>query len=86
MMATDLQAKAQTLIGQLGPAQLAAVIQLLEVMVHNDEDELTDHDIAAVESSREYFRQGGKGLTFEEMVADCGFTMDDVRRTRADSE
>lgn len=85
-MATDLQAKAQALIGQLGPAQLTAVIQLLEVMVHDGEDELTDHDIAAVEASREYFRQGGKGLTFEEMVAECGFTMDEVRRTRTDSE
>lgn len=78
-MVNALEAKAHELLGQLGPSQLAAVVQLLEVMIHEDEEELTEEDRRAVAASREYFRNGGEGLTFEQVVAECGFTMDEIR-------
>ncbi len=78
MAADALESKAHELVNQLGASQLAAVVQLLEVMIHDD-DELTAEDRRAVAASREYFRQGGEGLSFEQVVADCGFTMDQIR-------
>ena len=44
---------------------------LIEVMIHDDE--LSEDDRRAVAASREYFRQGGEGLSFEHVVAECGF-------------
>ena len=84
-MANPLEAKAHELLGQLGPSQLAVVVQLLEVMIHDDEDEdeeLSEEDSRAVAASREYFRQGGEGLSFEQVVAECGFTMDQIRGSK----
>ena len=84
-MANPLEAKAHELLGQLGPSQLAVVVQLLEVMLHDDEDEdeeLSEEDSLAVAASREYFRQGGEGLSFEQVVAECGFTMDQIRGSK----
>jgi hypothetical protein len=90
-MATDsLEAKqhAHRLLDQLGPGQVAAVVHLLEVMVHDDEtmgpseDELTEEDRRAVAASREYFRNGGEGVPFEQVVAECGFTMDQIRGSK----
>ena len=83
MDANTLEMKAHELLGQLGPNQLAAVVQLLEVLVHDENDELTDEDRRVVAASREYFRQGGEGLTFEQVVAECGFTMDQIRESKA---
>ena len=49
-------------------------------MIEDDEpEEFSDEDRRAVAASREYFRQGGEGLSFEEVVADCGFTMEQIR-------
>jgi hypothetical protein len=47
---------------------------LLETIVHDDDDELTEEDRRAVIASREYFRQGGKGVSFDHVVAECGLT------------
>ena len=30
-------------------------------------------------NAREYFRQGGEGLSLEQVAAECGFTMDQIR-------
>ncbi len=79
-MATDSKQHAHELLEQLGPGQLAAVIHLLEVMI-DDEDELTEEDRQAIRSSREYFRDNPDGgLSFEDMVASCGLTMEQVRK------
>jgi hypothetical protein len=79
-MATDaLEAKAHELLGQLGPGKLAAVVHLLEVMIDDDEEELTEDDRHALRTSQEYFRNGGQGIPFEEVVADLGFTMEQIR-------
>ena len=86
-MALDLQQERQqahALLDLLPPAKLGAVRSLLEVMVDEDDDELTDADRAAVAASREYFRRGGEGLSMEQVAADLGFTMDQVRGHKGD--
>jgi len=80
-MAANTKQLAHELIDQLAPGQLAAVVHLLEVMIDHEEDELTEEDRQAIRSSREYFRANpAGGLSFEDMVAGCGFTMDQVRK------
>jgi len=61
---------------QLGPGQVAAVVHLLKLMVHEEADELADEDRRGVGLSGEYFRQGGEGLFFEQVIADLGFPVD----------
>ena len=72
------------LLDRLEPSQVAAVVQLLEVMIREDEDKLTEQDRPAVAASLEYFRKGGEGIPFEQVVADLGFTMDQVRGGKGD--
>jgi hypothetical protein len=70
---------AHQLIDRLAPGQLTAVVNLLEILLEDHrEEELSPADRQAVAESREYFRQGGKGLTFEQVLSDCGFTMQDI--------
>ena len=60
------------------PAQLAAVVHLLEVMVQDndsEEEELTAEDRRALRASDEYFRNGGQGIPFQEIAAEFGFTV-----------
>ncbi len=72
---------AHHLLDQLGPGQIAAVVHLLEVMIRDEDDELTEEDRGAIAASREYFRQNPEGgLSFEQMLIDCGFTMDQIRK------
>ena len=76
---------AYELLDQLGPGQLAAVVQLLEAMVHDEDDTLTGADRKAVTASREYFRKNPEGgVPFDQVVADLGFTMDQVRNYKGD--
>jgi hypothetical protein len=68
------------LIEQLGPDQVDAVARLLEVMVDPDDEPLSEEDRRAVSASREHFRQNPEpGVSFEQLAADCGFTMDQIR-------
>jgi hypothetical protein len=87
-MALDLQQERQqahALLDLLPPAKLGAVRNLLAVMIdEEDEEELTEEDRRALTASREYFRQGGQGISFEQVVAECGFTMDQIRKHKAD--
>jgi hypothetical protein len=73
---------AHQLLDQLGPGQFDAVAKLLEVMtLDEDGEELTEADRRAVAASRDYFRQNPEGgIPFEQMVAECGFTMDQIRQ------
>jgi len=82
-MALDLQQERQqahALLDLLPPAKLGAVRSLLEVMIaDDDEEELTEEDRRALRASNEYFRNGGQGIPFEQVVADLGFTMEQIR-------
>jgi hypothetical protein len=71
------------LLDHLEPSQIAAVAQLLEVMIHDD-DELTEEDRQALAASLEYFDKGGEGIPFEQVVADLGFTMDQIRNHKGE--
>lgn len=72
--------QAHQLLDELGPVQFDAVAKLLEVMVGEEEEELNEEDRRAIAASREYFRQNPEGgLSLEQMAADCGFSVDQVR-------
>ena len=75
--------QAHLLLDQLGPTQLEVVGKLLEVMVHEDE-EMTGEDRRVIAASREYFQHGNQGLSLEEMVAGCGFTLEQIRNHESD--
>jgi hypothetical protein len=76
--------QAHALIDLLSAEKLNAVRNLLEVMVDDGEEELTAEDVAAIQASQEYFRQGGQGLSLEQVAAECGFTMDQIRASQGD--
>ena len=44
-----------------------------------EEEQLAEEDRRALRASDEYFRNGGQGLPFEQVVADLGFTMEQIR-------
>jgi hypothetical protein len=87
MAVNTLEAKAHELLGRLNPGKLAAVVHLLAVMVDDEdnEEELSEEDRRAIAASREYFRQGGQGISFEQVAADCGFTMEQIRGAQKNS-
>jgi hypothetical protein len=62
------------LLDRLEPNQIGAVAKLLEVIIHDDHDLLTNEDRRAIAASREYFRQGGAGVPFEQLVANLCLT------------
>jgi hypothetical protein len=83
-MALDIDTELKqvhALLDQLPPAKLGTVRSLLEDMLDDDEDdeELTEADRQALRASDEYFRNGGQGIPFEDVVADLGFTMEQIR-------
>jgi hypothetical protein len=87
MPADTVQAKqhAHELLEQLSADQVAAVLQLLEVMVEPDFEPLTEADRRAVAASREYFRENPEGgVTLEQVAAHLGFTMDQIRGNPGD--
>lgn len=49
-------------------------------MVHGDEEdeEISPEEEAAVAHSKEWFKHN-EGIPFEQVVADFGFTMDEIR-------
>jgi hypothetical protein len=76
------------LLDQLDPGQFDAVVRLLEVMtdpvaawIRNapiDDEPVTEEEERAVAASKEWF-QNNPGIPFEEVVAELGFTMEQVR-------
>jgi hypothetical protein len=79
MTADTLEAKAHILIGQLGPGKLAAVVQLLEVMIHDDDEEpIPDEDRCRYRQGQAWFAQrGGSGIPMEDVLADFGLKPED---------
>lgn len=78
--------QAHQLLDRLGPAQFDAIVKLLEVMIRDEDgEELTAEDRRAVAASRDYFRQNPEGgIPFEQVVAECGFTMDQIRQVQGE--
>jgi hypothetical protein len=63
MAADSLEAKqhAHQLLEKLEPSQIAAVVQLLEVLVHDEDDGLTEEDRRAVSASPSTFGWVARG-------------------------
>ena len=79
-MAVDaLEAKAHELLGQLGPSKLAAVVRLMEVMIHdNDEEPVTSEDRRRFHEGQAWFaRHDDKGIPMEDVLAEFGMKPED---------
>ena len=84
MTADALEAKAHELLGRLGSGKLAAVVQLLEVMIHdNDLEPVTEEDRRRYREGQAWFAQrGGKGIPMEDVLAELGLRQDDFPLNR----
>jgi hypothetical protein len=75
------------MLDQLGPGQLDAVVRLLEVLIDRedvlireaplDDEPETEEEARSVAASKEWLSRN-EGIPFEEVVADLGFTMEQV--------
>jgi hypothetical protein len=76
-MSTDRQ-HAHDLLDQLAPAQLAAVVHLLETMIPPDEDRdtLSHAERKAIAEADEWLKHHPP-IPHEEILADLGLTPDD---------
>ncbi len=76
------------MLDQLGPGQFDAVVRLLEVLTDRenvpirdapvDDEPEGEEEASAVAASKEWFKNH-QGIRFEDLVADLGFTMEQVR-------
>jgi hypothetical protein len=79
---------AHRLLDELGPGQFEAVVRLLEVMTDPatvsianapiDDEPVSEEEERAVSASKEWFKHN-PGIPFEEVVAELGLTMAQVR-------
>jgi len=77
MAANTLEAKAHELLGHLGPSQLAAVVQLLEVMIHDeDSDTLSPAEAKAIAEADEWSKHNDP-IPHEQVLAEFGLSMAD---------
>ena len=78
MAVNTLETKAHELLGQLNPGKLAAVVQLLEVMVHNDDiedsDTLSTAEARAIAEADEWSKQN-KPIPQEQVLAEFGLSV-----------
>ena len=78
MMVPTLEAKAHELINQIGPNKLAAVVHLLEVMIHDDDEPVTEEDLRRFHEGQAWLAErSGKGIPMEEVLADFGLKFSD---------
>jgi hypothetical protein len=80
MTANPLESKAHELLGQLKPGKLAAVVHLLEVMVHDDDiedsDTLSPAEARAIAEADEWSKHN-KPIPHEQVLAELGLSMAD---------
>jgi len=94
----DLQQERQQLhllIDHLSARQIVAVRGLLDAMLDPfeqklaaaeiDDEPLTGEERRDIEASREWFRHN-EGTPFEQVVAELGFTMDEIRNYKDPEE
>jgi hypothetical protein len=87
-MALDLQQERQqahALIDLLPPAKLGAIRNLLEVMIDEEDEELTEQDHAAIQAGLDSLDKAG-GVPMEEVLADFGLTMADFEKMATESD
>jgi hypothetical protein len=79
MADSALEAKAHELLGQLDPGKLAAVVHLLQVMVHDDVedgDTLSPAEAKAIAEADEW-SQHNDPIPHEQVLAEFGLSMTD---------
>lgn len=92
---SDPRQHAHQLIDRMPETQLSALVGLLETIVDPvagapadvplEDEEIGEEEERAVARSREWFKHN-QGIPFEQVVAECGFTMDQIRNHRLDDE
>ena len=83
MTVPTLEAKAHEMIGQISPSKLAAVVHLLEVMINDEDEPVTDEGRRRFREGQSWLAQrGGKGIPMEEVLADFGLKSDDFPLSR----
>ena len=85
---------AHGMIERLAPEKLSAVVGLLEVLLDPldralaiaeiDDEPVTEAELRDIEASREWFKHN-EGIPFEKVVADLGFTMEEIANHREPS-
>ena len=80
-MTVDKQ-HAHILLDRLPADQMNAAVRFLEFLLLEDE-EISKEEEAGVARSKEWFKHN-EGIPFEELVADLGFSMDEVRNGSKD--
>jgi hypothetical protein len=80
---SDTRQHAHELIDQVPEAQLSTVVGLLETIVDPalEDEDISEEEAQAVARSKEWFKHN-PGTPFEEVVAELGLTMDQVRNHR----
>jgi hypothetical protein len=76
---------AHDLIDRLPPAQLAAVVHLLETIVSDDDDTLSESDLKAIAEADEWLKHN-QPITHEEVLSDFGLTMADWEKMADEPE
>lgn len=78
MAVSTLETKAHELLGHLGPNKLAAVVQLMEVMIHDDEDSdtLSPAEAKAIAEADEWSKHNAP-IPHEQVLAEFGLSMTD---------
>ena len=81
----DARQHAHELIDRMPETQLSALVGLLETIVDPafEDEEISEEEETAVAGSKEWFKHN-EGIPFEQVVADLGFTMDQVRSAGKD--
>ena len=92
---TDRQ-HAHNLIERVPPDQITAAVRFLEFLLLDpvsralatapvEDEEISEEEEQAVARSKEWF-QHNEGIPFEQVVADLGFTMEQIRNYRSNEE
>ena len=90
---TNPKQQAHELIDRISTAQASAVVGLLEAMLDPvsraianapvDDEPESEHERQAVAESKGWFQhQGGRGIPQEEVLADFGFTPNDLKQQK----
>lgn len=81
MTATDKQ-HAHSLLDRVPADQMTTAVRFLEFLVatstEEEDEEISQDEVQAVARSKEWFKHND-GIPFEQVVADLGFTMGQIR-------
>lgn len=95
MIVADKQ-HAHELIERVPADQMTVAVRFLEFLILDpvarvlvsapeEDEEVSEEEEQAVARSKDWFKQN-EGIPFEQVVADLGFTMDQIRNTSKDPE